>query len=292
MSDQPSAHGPESQGPEARGPESESQHSHTPGDKSLSAPRKRSRLKKILIPAILGLLGVVLLFFGLIISPIPTVITPPASPSLAVSTSLPISEIGYSVAQVSPDIADLRISVQETTIGIPRPSGAPTLQVTLPLGVTFRDCRAPHCSNPGSGIASMRSVTLGFKARVAVAVFPVNFPSFGVSANGLNAYAALPQVSYQAGFSRATPTLSAEYQIPGAASYNWSAFPAALLTNSSAVWKEALAKGGTPGRIAPGINYAEQSRNRYLTFLGGLLIGISGGAIVSAIQEGLHTAID
>jgi hypothetical protein len=114
-----------------------------------------------------------------------------------------------------------------------------------------------------------------------------------VSSNDLNAYAALPQVSYQlSGTGLTAPTLLATYQIPAAAAYDWSAFPAALVSISAATWREPLVKGNTPGRVAAGINYAAQSRTHYLTFLSALVLGIAGGAIVAAIQEALHVALD
>jgi len=42
------------------------------------------------------------------------------------------------------------------------------------------------------------------------------------------------------------------------------------------------------GRDAIGVNYANQSRDGYYTFLAGVILSLAGGAVISALQEALH----
>lgn len=295
--------------PSAQEPERESLRLSPAGEPLRSfGEDKRSGRKKLLIPVLLGLLGISLVTTGFIISPRPVAAIPvPAYPKLTISTTALIGQISYSVHQVHPTEADLRISMTITSSTL-NPFGGGrtgTLQVTLPPGIQFLYC--PNgCSNPSNGTAStwhealpFKSGLAGFQPNTVTAVFPVSAQSFGVSFNGLNAYATLPQVSYQltgAGLIGipSSPTFQATFQIPSANSYDWSAFPPALATNSAAAWSELLPipKGTTAQATATGTNQAAESRRTYLTFLYGLLLGIGGGALVSAIQEALHTTLD
>ena len=46
--------------------------------------------------------------------------------------------------------------------------------------------------------------------------------------------------------------------------------------------------GHIPDVVATGINHASEARDNDLTFLAGALVGVAGGALLSAIQEALH----
>jgi hypothetical protein len=248
---------------------------------------------------------------GFIISPRPLAAIPvPTYPKLAITANGIIGQINYSVRQVHPTEADLRISMTNAANPLNPPFGGArtaTLQLTLPPGVQFLDCPT-GCSNPGNGRVSSWHKALAFKSGLAglqpntvTAVFPVSAQSFSVSFNGLNAYAALPQVTYQltgavqgAGGSPTTPVFQATFQIPSADSYDWFGFPPTLATKSAATWSELLpiTNGTTTQVTASGTNQAAESRRTYLIFLYGLILGIGGGAFVSAIQEALHIMFD
>jgi hypothetical protein len=272
---------------------------------------KRSSRKKLLIPVLLGLLGILLVVTGFIISPPPVPTIPqPAYPKLAITANGLIGQVNYSVRQVHPTEAELRVSMTnagnllDRAVGLARTA---TLQVTLPPGIQFLNCPT-GCSNPRNGTVSTWHKALAFKSGLAglqpntvMAVFLVSAESFGVSFNGLNAFAALPQVTYQmkagvpgTGGAPVPPELHATFQIPSADSYDWSGFPPTFATTLAASWSELLPtpNGTTPQIIATGTNQAAEQRRTYLIFLYGLLLGIGGGALVSAIQEALHIMLD
>ena len=79
-------------------------------------------------------------------------------------------------------------------------------------------------------------------------------------------------------------------------SYDWSSFPTSAINNSDAAWTIATtssvsgrqAVASTPGRVAVGINHARQASDNDKTFVAGALLGLAGGAILSAVQEALH----
>lgn len=127
-----------------------------------------------------------------------------------------------------------------------------------------------------------------FQGRV---FFTVNVADFGMSFNGITAAAAIPKIGY---IGAGTPIVSVYYPIPSASSYDWSSFPATTVTNSYAMWTIAVAKIGaqalpfTRGQVAFGINHARQATDSKKTFVAGALLGLAGGAILSAVQEALH----
>jgi hypothetical protein len=76
--------------------------------------------------------------------------------------------------------------------------------------------------------------------------------------------------------------------LPAANTFDWSTFPPAIATAKYATWEQAITGDQLAGRIAVGVDHANDSRNTYLTFLAGALIGLAGGALLSAVQEALH----
>jgi hypothetical protein len=131
-------------------------------------------------------------------------------------------------------------------------------------------------------------VLLGFDTRGdASASFYVKAKSLGLSVNGLNAQAVLPEAFYTG---VGTPEFLVYYSIPSAATYDWSALPPAAFSASSATWSEPLVQEDTAPKIAVGINQSRQSSDNHLAFVAGALIGLAGGAVLSAIQEALSRA--
>jgi hypothetical protein len=258
---------------------------------SESATHSRSRLRKILTPLILSILGLVLLAVAAVLYPRSTEISAPAYPQVVVFTKFGITSINYRIAQVSPATAEIFITADRPLPG-PRASTQPAnVTVNLPPGITFRNCT---CDLGVFGSYAIGPLTFNHLGDASVAFF-VKASSFGVTFNGVNAYAAIPEISYSG---PGQPEFYIQYGIPSADSYDWSAFPTAFITNSLVIWKETLssvspsglvtATDGTPGRVAVGINHGGESSDDNKTFLAGILAGLAGAAILSAIQEALH----
>lgn len=244
-------------------------------------------------------MGIFLLLIAWVVYPSPeTGIPLPAYPSVSIYTNAAIYQVRYSVIQVSPATAVLQIMVEQKTGIAGGASGTPitpTVRVTLPLGFTFQDCHPYPCHNDPATYGSSWYEPLNFRPAWATADFRVSTSSFGVNFDDVNAYAAIPEIDYQYRFGLTTPTLFAQYQIASAASYDWSAFPAASVTSTTAQWHEPIvestaagAYGITAGRIASGVDHPREALDQDLTFLAGALLGLGGGAVLSAIQEALH----
>jgi len=254
----------------------------------LPAEHKRWKRKKIFTPLVLAALGLVLLLLSILFYPSQStgVSTPPYS-RLEITTTSPIFLIGFKVVQVSPALAEMRFTV-ELPVGktAPPPGATASLQVAPPLGTSFRDCPAPSCTRvPGVPPTFIWTESLAFKAGKAQADFFVKASSFGVAFNGVNAAAAIPEVMYKG---PGNPIMLAAYDIPSAASYDWSSFPTAAVNNSTAIWQVDLAGGDTAAREAVGINSAGQASHDTRTYVAGALLGLAGGAILSAAQVALH----
>lgn len=250
--------------------------------------------RKYRAAAILFGLGLVLMVSAWRAYPAPeTGIPTPAYPDITITISQPVYSIAYSVVQAQSGLAMLKISV--TVFQGMNPAGSrqqQTVRVVLPLGTAFQDLPLPP-----SYIQSM-SKTLDFNSgsfdTTATVVFPLTAHRFGSDTNGVTAYAALPDVSYQLTTSArgiAPPILYSRYQITSPNSYDWSTFPPESSGRSSATWEEFLpssAKGEVAGRVVPGIDHSRQSSDATRTFIAGALLGLAGGAILSAVQELLH----
>jgi hypothetical protein len=245
----------------------------------------------VLRPIVLGAIGLALLLISFLLYPRTTELPSPAFPRLELSAPFSVAFIDYSVVQVSPAVAEMRISVVLPT-GTPGPpaDAAALLSVAPPLGTGFRDCHLPACGVRGTGAtsASIWAERLTFRpvnsTGAATADFFVNARSFGVTSNGVDASAAIPEVIYHG---LGTPILLTAYRLRSASSYDWSSLPAAAVTGTVAAWQQDLASGDTAGRTAVGVDHAAQTGDDIKIFVAGALLGIAGGAIIAAVQEAL-----
>ena len=273
--------------PSSRDGSSENPTLTTPSNPT-SATSKRPRWKKLLTPIILAGLGLTLFLFALLLYPSATEIPAPTSSHISITTSLPIQSIVYEVAPVSQDAAAIQISANlPEPLGPTATSRTARLTMSLPPGTAFRNCVQPACQSFANVYAQSvwtRSLYFG-SGRYAQADFLIKGPNFGVTFNGLNASAAIPDLFYQG---TGTPVLFAIYHFPSASSYDWSSYPTVWSSKSGAAWQVALIRGDTAERTAVGIDQARQTGNDNRTFFAGALLGLAGGAIISAIQEALH----
>jgi hypothetical protein len=235
---------------------------------------------KIITPLVLFGLGVVLLVLAVVLyrSAATTEVPGPAVPLVGFNSNFAIGDIGYVVTRASSGRTLVTIEMQRDPRGrVPRLK--PTVYVTLIAGTLHKP--APPVTFGHSRFAQ-RSVH-----------FTVNVADFGMSFNGITASAAIPKIGY---LGPGTPDLYVRYPIPSASSYDWSSLPTLRVTNSYAEWETATAntpagvqaEASTPGQIAVGINHARQATDTDKTFAAGALLGLAGGAILSAVQEALH----
>jgi hypothetical protein len=249
--------------------------------------------KPVFRPVVLGAIGLVLLLIAFLLYPRTTELPSPAFPRLELSAPFPVAFVDYSVVQVSPAVAEMKISVvlPTGTQGPPVDASPAVLSVAPPLGTGFRDCRLPACGIRGTGVtsASIWAERLTFRpvnaTGTATADFFVNARSFGVISNGVDASAAIPEVIYEG---QGNPILLTAYRLRSASSYDWSSLPAAAVTGTVVAWQQDLASGDTAGRTAVGVDHAGQTNDDIKIFIAGALLGIAGGAIVAAVQEAMH----
>ena len=200
----------------------------------------------------------------------------PAVPWVGVQSKVAIAEIDYSV-RVSSGRTRIDIAMQRDPLGPASVSRAVSviLSPVLPYGMG-------------------RTVLFGHSPGAEAAVhFTVNAADSGMSFNGTTAAVAIPRIVYHG---PGTPALVVTYPIPSASSYDWSSLPPIKVTSSSATWTTATgqadvgvqAQASAPGQVAVGINHARQTTDSNKTFAAGALLGLAGGAILSAVQEALH----
>jgi hypothetical protein len=257
--------------------------------------KSRSRRKKILTPIVLALIGGTLILVAIALYPSSNEPSVPSYATIGMSSSFKIGKIEYYVSQVSPSVTEVFVRIVQP-IGVrPPPAKASTHSIALflPPGIAFRTCPEGFCFRQRNQYywkeeLKFRPVSSGMPSStgMAFANFFVRAHGFGYASNDVTALAAIPQVFYDG---PGSPTLTTAYEnASSASSYDWSAFPTESINGTEAVWDEPVASGGAQGRVAVGINHANQTKDNNMTFLAGALIGLAGGALLSAVQEALH----
>ena len=269
---------------------------------SHTARSRRSR-KKILTPIALALVGGVLFLAAIVLYySSPGEPSPVSYATLEMKSPFEFAKIEYVVSQVSSSVAEIYVRItlpfgKRPPAAKAPPAKSPTQYfiLFLPPGIAFRTCTAGFCTFSRQQDQYRWAEILKFKTvspdgqdptGVAQANFFVRAHDFGYASNGITALAAIPQVFYLA---RGSPTLTTVYEnAPAASSYDWSSFPPESLNGTSAGWDEPVTGGATQGRVAVGINHANQAKENNKAFFAGALIGLAGGALLSAVQEALH----
>lgn len=299
--------------PNLKGAKPESQ-SHSPeGTPPPGAAAKRSRRKKILVPAVLTAIGMAVILFGLWMYPRRVEVVTPVSAQLQVSGSSNyvnshMEQIDYTVEQVRPDVTLLYVQVLLDVLGIdnevPRGSsvtisysGAGGGPGTGGLGTGAPVLRCyPQCQYGGGFVyVNPYFSRSGTTAGAATASIYLAANSLGVAANGATASIAFPEIVF---YGTRPALLNLDYLEPSVDSYDWSSsYPASWLTSSGGGWSEAVVPavsaalsgpGVTNGRVAIGINHSAQQQDSNFTLAAGILFGIGGGALIGAVQEALR----
>lgn len=274
-----------------------------PGGSQPAGPVRhgRARLKKILIPLVLFALGVLLGSVGYFwIYPSPeTGIPTPSSSHITIDSSVHIQEVFVSIDEVGIGVSVL---LPEVGASVPAAGSKEDITIELPIDADFSNC--PDCVNHILGIplGSFTTEKLIFTKKFsvpseglifinAVVRFRVKPSDFGMSFDGINAYAAIPEIILTEPVKQGT-SASIGFSIPSASSYDWSAFRPDKADNSNVTWVEQSNNGDFAGRTTVGINHAHEANDSTLSFLAGALIGLAGAAILSAAQEALHIFTD
>ena len=256
----------------------------------------RGLRKKLWRPMVLAILGLGLLGIGIKLFPSKSESPTPPYDDVSIRSAAPISTITYGVTQSSPSVDRVKIRVYLADAGTPIPPASSAVLITLllPPGFHFRTCPHIYCSLSLSSAANVyawsqyagfKRTTRPFTSEQAIAYLYVKAHDLGETYNGINASVALPQIQYNG---PGSPTVAIQYHIPSASSYDWSSFQTLFANDSYAVWPEQLTNGLVAGRAADGINFTNQKQDDRDTFLSGALVGLAGGALLSAVQEALH----
>jgi hypothetical protein len=254
----------------------------------------RSWWKKYRTAIVLAAIGLALFLVTVGLYPSTTQLPVPLSSTLALEApTLPVASITYEVRQISSSVAEIEVTILlPINVRFP-PANTPVvgLVVSPPIGTSFTRCPPPACKSEPKGISSWKRLlgftplkTLNGTSGIAYADFYVRADHFGGTYNDVNASVVAPVVMY---YGKGTPTLLTQYNIPDAAKYDWSVFPLEFASASFATWSEPITNGQIPARVADGTDFANQGKDNYHTFLAGVILGLAGGALLTALQETL-----
>jgi len=254
--------------------------------------------KKILLPVILAVIGGVLAAVAIALYPRPNDFPIPSYPAFYVKSAFVIDYIYYRVIPVHRSITEITVEIiLPPGVASPPPKApAPIFNMVLPPGITFQSCPASPCSYDQGTKRYSWAESLGLKPSVRysqgitgaaeVRVF-VRADDLGYAFNEVTAAAAVPQVNY---FGPGSPLLMTEYdRVPSPNRYDWSAFPPEGSYGTRIAWGEVVTNGASQGRVSIGVDHANQTKDSNNTFIAGALIGLAGGALLSAIQEAFRS---
>lgn len=286
----------------ATGQPGNSQRAAQPAGRRGRGARIRPALRRFRWPGILVAAGLGLIALAyLAVYPRPEIPIPvPASPSLVIYTSGLVGQVSYVVTKDAAGLPEVRITVtlasgliggQVVPLPVP-PQNSPSIELTLPPGLAFRNCGGACVSYAGEA-AWVQPLDFTGTPETATDVFPVETADFGADVSDVYAYAAIPEVTFmnltpaqaqEQGVKVLPPTLRAQYLIPAAGSYDWSAGPVPTVSGPTATWQEILAASDTPGQTASGLNHGRQVHDADFTFLAGFLIGLAGSVVLAGLQ--------
>jgi hypothetical protein len=238
------------------------------------AARERPLWRRILTPLALGVVGGVLLLGTWRVYPRTPAELDNAGPSqLTITTTATVTDVSYAADNTH----GVKVTVFATPTGRPRASAS---EVVVQLAPPAGHVKAEF---PGWR-KTVRLSSVGSRF-IALADFPVRPPFAGVAYNGLNASAAIPDVTISA--PSANPELIADYGIPSGDRYDWSSFPPVTSMITDVMWQIHLTTADTAGRLVVGTNHARETSDTFWTFIAGALVALGGAALLAAFQEAL-----
>ena len=224
---------------------------------------------------------------------------PPITVSL--STGEPLDQAYLEIAALPNHSYQISIDVV-TGSALSSTNGYASGNITLPSdAVVLPGCLARCVVHPSAGFgfpatvdfSSMTFTPLGGRSSGGqitslILFMTIKAPAFAWEANGVSAETWIPEFTITApSVFDLTPPISVKYDIPDVAGYDWSGGPS--LTGN--YWMLMPNQVTSPIALT-GTNSSGASRDSLLTFVSGIVLGISGGALVGAIQETVHAESD
>ena len=168
--------------------------------------------------------------------------------------------------------------------------GGVGLDIQFPLGTRVIGCTSPTCSSDDE--LGAQGYTLGFyptsAGGIPATILYVNTPNILLASNGETALGSLLDLQV-IGKSTQTPKISLEYDLPGAANYQWTG---PLIPSAFSTYLDWGPLSDYPtGQVVTltGIRADLQSSDSTWTFLAGAFVGIAGAALVGLLTEFLHS---
>ena len=221
----------------------------------------------------MALLGVV--FGGLalwlfLITPTANQYVTPSFTRVSVSSNVKVDLVKYRIFRPQPPVEE-HVSV-ELDAANPSARGSAAVQISLPRGKMFRDCRACGTSN---------SRTAKFVHGKANYHWIVNSTRLAWVINLDTADAVLPQLTYTG---PGNPLFSVSYRgILNANTYDWNTMATSLTQKDQVAWTIPTTDGYIQAEVATGVNH----RVDHILATNGLiiaaLVGAGAGALLGAI---------
>jgi hypothetical protein len=174
------------------------------------------------------------------------------------------------------------------------------VKLSLPVGATITRCSCQR-GTPGLLTEQDRTIQPDFQLPDAgvltntVSAMPVTASwsvqihdtAFAWAANGLNAEASLPVVTFQNVGNVGYGNVHVTYRIPNGSAYDWNDGP----DPDKLSWSEPVSAASSAVEVA-GIDNGASSADTRDVLIVGILLGAAGGALIGAIQEFAHAESD
>jgi hypothetical protein len=268
-----------------------------------SHPRQRGVPRLVLrLVILLGLLsiGLVTGIWAIVLFPSRSQVVTPGSFIMLVFNQTGVSSVSI---EISPEGGSAeRVELSADSENRPRSSSRAKAVVALIFleNVSVKKCPAGafcsiekfHLRGIGIPISADPNSTKNY-------TFVISNAHLGFSSNGESAVADLPTVYGEGQAGADAGILAVSYKIQDASSYDWSVPPLGIVAGYVG-WTESLSLSSStaapstevqPSEIT-GTNHAAEAQDSRDTFISGVLLGVAGGAVIAATQEGLHLLVD
>jgi hypothetical protein len=196
----------------------------------------------------------------------------PAFTRISVSSNVKVDIVKYQIVRPEPPTyEEISIDLEATS---PSARGSAVVQISLPRGKMFRNCRA-------CGTSDSRTAT--FIHGVAKYHWIVNSTRLAWVINLNTADAVLPQLTYTG---PGNPLFGISYRgILNANSYDWNTIAASLIQKDQVAWTVPTIDGYAQAVVATGVNHRVDHILASNGFITGALVGVGAGALLGALPE-------
>jgi hypothetical protein len=247
-------------------------------------------LRRLMILLGLALVALTAGIWALVIFPVRPTITNPTPFSLAAGSFIPSSDIYLTIAPVGAQSTLVLVSVLPPVNALDKTEEKTGYVALLTSGDFPVSCEPAALTTCLPGIISLQFRNQDGRIAPNQETVTIKDLQIDATSNGESAIVEMPAVQFLSSDSGGQLTVS--FYVPNADTYDWS-IPPFSESQDYATWSEqASAVPLDQASEITGINHQAENHDNDATFISGILLGVTGAAVICVVQEGLHMVFD